>query len=334
MCRNLHGSRKQRGAALLTAMLVVTLAVVIVSGLLWRQQLTLRSVENQRLGAQAELIVRAGIAWGRLILADDARQTGPLDHLGEVWAMPLPETQLSAILGQALRTDNAGGHSWLSGHIEDAQGRFNLTNLLQIEVGGSAAVASGLDQQAMAAYARLLLSLGLDSALAGPTAQYLLHTTRRAETGTAGTGPRPLDSIDSLLAIPGYTPDALERLRPCLIILPTRTALNVNTAAATVLTAVIPKLLPYQTQALERTRATAYFRDLGDFGNRLHGIAPSVDSGGNGGMLDVQSHYFLVYALARHERARRSAVALLARGMNGRPDATRIVWVRELEAMR
>ena len=44
---------RQRGAAIVTALLVVTLAVVIVSGMLWRQQVEIRAVENQRLKAQA-----------------------------------------------------------------------------------------------------------------------------------------------------------------------------------------------------------------------------------------------------------------------------------------
>ena len=80
-----RGSR-QRGAAIITALLVVTLAVVIVSGMLWRQQVEIRAVENQRLKAQATWIARAGIDWARLILRDDQRRTGAVDHLGEVWA--------------------------------------------------------------------------------------------------------------------------------------------------------------------------------------------------------------------------------------------------------
>ena len=38
---------RQQGAAVVTALLMVTLAVVVVSGMLWRQQVQIRSIENQ-----------------------------------------------------------------------------------------------------------------------------------------------------------------------------------------------------------------------------------------------------------------------------------------------
>ena len=50
MARSLHA---QRGAAIVTALLVVTLASIVVSGLFWREHVSVRSVENRLALAQS-----------------------------------------------------------------------------------------------------------------------------------------------------------------------------------------------------------------------------------------------------------------------------------------
>ncbi|ATG18621.1 Type II secretion system protein K [Ralstonia mannitolilytica] len=342
-----RGSR-QRGAAIITALLVVTLAVVIVSGMLWRQQVEIRAVENQRLKAQATWIARAGIDWARLILRDDQRRTGAVDHLGEVWAVPIQETKLSDFLGSSLRTDTAGEASYLSGRIFDAQARFNLMNLLTMQTLGARTVVTARDKDGIKAYGLLLQSLNIDPSLANVTATYLaqmmggFQSVEGSQGGQPGgedsgggseasNGPRPLDSVDSLLTIPGYTADIVRKLRPYVIVLPTRTPINANTASAEVLAAVIPNLGLDRARALVQARDRAYFRNIGDVTNQLRGIAPGADTTAAANLLDVQTHYFLVYGMARHERAQIGEVALVSRGDPVNNTATRIVWVRRID---
>lgn len=338
---------RQRGAAIITALLVVTLAVVIVSGMLWRQQVEIRAVENQRLKAQATWIARAGIDWARLILRDDQRRTGAVDHLGEIWAVPIQETKLSDFLGSSLRTDTAGEESYLSGRIFDAQARFNLMNLLTAQTLGARTIITGRDKDAIKAYGLLLQSLSIDPSLANVTATYLaqmlggFQSVEGAQGGQQGgedssggsnsNGPRPLDDVDSLLTIPGYTADMIAKLRPYVIVLPARTQINANTASAEVLAAVIPNLSLDRARSLVQARDRAYFRNIGDVTNQLRGIAPGVDTSAAANLLDVQTHYFLVYGMARHERARIGEVALVSRGDPINNNATRIVWVRRVD---
>ena len=342
---------RQRGAAIITALLVVTLAVVIVSGMLWRQQVEIRAVENQRLKAQASWIARAGVDWARLILRDDQRRTGAVDHLGEIWAVPIQETKLSDFLGSSLRTDAAGEESYLSGRIFDAQARFNLMNLLTMQTLGTRTVVTGRDKDGIKAYGLLLQSLNVDPSLANVTATYLAQMLGgfQSQEGTQGgqpagsedtgggsgngNGPRPLDDVDSLLTIPGYTADTITKLRPYVIVLPTRTQINANTASAEVLAAVIPNLSVDRARALVQARERAYFRNIGDVTNQLRGIAPGADTTAAANLLDVQTHYFLVYGMARHERARIGEVALVSRGDPVNNNATRIVWVRRADAI-
>ena len=64
---------RQRGVAVITALLLTTLAITIVASLFWHQQVQVRSIENQRLQLQKQWILRGALDWTRLILREDAR---------------------------------------------------------------------------------------------------------------------------------------------------------------------------------------------------------------------------------------------------------------------
>ncbi|WP_020205834.1 type II secretion system minor pseudopilin GspK [Cupriavidus sp. WS] len=331
--------RRQRGAAVVTALLVVTLAVVIVSGMLWRQQVQIRSIENQRLLAQATWIERAAVDWARLILRDDQRRTS-VDQLGEPWAVPIAETRLSDFLGAALRTDQEGETSFLSGRIQDAQARFNLSNLVLWSTSESQGRIATIDPSGVAVYRRLLQTLGLNAALADPTARYLASAAMGSGSsggdgdGGGRPGLRAPDGIDDLLAIPGYTPNIVAALEPFVDLLPERTLVNGNTAEAEVLSAVIDKLPLDRARELVRQRDRAYFNNITDLQSQLRTLAPQADPNSATSTLDVRTHYFLVYGLIRHERATRMQVSLVYRGeVMGNANTTRVVWVRDLDRM-
>ena len=54
---------RQRGVAVVTALLLTTLAVTIVASLFWQQQVQVRSMENQRLQSQTKWIQRGALDW-------------------------------------------------------------------------------------------------------------------------------------------------------------------------------------------------------------------------------------------------------------------------------
>ena len=80
---------KQRGLALITAMLVVAIAATTAAYLSFDQQIWLRQSQNLTDRAQAE-VVRAGAQeWAITILAKDAKDSQS-DDLTEDWARKLP----------------------------------------------------------------------------------------------------------------------------------------------------------------------------------------------------------------------------------------------------
>jgi len=81
---------KQKGVAIITALLLTTLAIAIVTSLFWHQQVQVRSIENQRLQLQKQWILRGALDWARLILREDGKFSS-VDDLTEPWAVPLAE---------------------------------------------------------------------------------------------------------------------------------------------------------------------------------------------------------------------------------------------------
>ncbi len=116
----------EAGAALVVAMLVFALVAALMVGLQRDFTLTLQRGTHQLFSEQAWAYLIGAEALAALALqADsraDARAEVAADHLGEVWAQPPTPYPLKA-----------GG--WMSGRIEDLQGRLNLNLLADTQPG-------------------------------------------------------------------------------------------------------------------------------------------------------------------------------------------------------
>jgi general secretion pathway protein K len=314
--------KKQRGVAIVTALLLTTLAVTIVASLFWQQQVQVRSIENQRLQLQKEWILRGALDWSRLILREDALYSR-IDTLGEPWAVTLAETRLDQYVQDNGATNGENPDAVLSGGIVDAQSRLNLANLSQ---------SGQVDPVEVAAFARLLTLLQLNPSLAQATAttmaagQKSTTTTGTTSTTTTSTGtssmgqssqPLGITQVDDLLAVPGFTPAMLDRLRDFVIVLPRTTPVNVNTAPAEVLSARVGTLSLAEATALVAARDKAYFKDTADFAQRS-GVT-------NASGIDVATSYFLINGNVRLNRAAMKMQSLIERnGTN-----TKVIWIRE-----
>jgi general secretion pathway protein K len=304
--------RHECGVAVVTALLLTTLAITIVASLFWQQQVQVRSIENQRLQLQKQWVLRGALDWARLILREDAKYS-VTDDLNEPWAVPLSETRLDRYVeSAALRGDT--GSAVLSGGIQDAQARMNLTNL---------ATQGTLNLAEVQSFERLLTALRQDPGIARAAAQQLADSERASITGTAGS-PRPIGfaQVDDLLAVPGCTPPVLNAIRDFVIFLPTATPVNANTATPEVLSARLPGLSLTDATALASARKQASFRDLVDLATRLPGKPASVDPS----IFSVASSYFLVNGRVTIREATLQVQALVER----QGAATHLLWQREI----
>ncbi len=317
---------RDRGAALLMALLLAVLVAVLAGGMMRGEQRRMRLLENQRVRDQTEQMGEGALDWARLILRDDLRVTGAVDHLGEVWALPISDIPLSKVLGED------SFDSRLTGRIIDAQGRFNLMSLVKVrnpQGDRGWVAATEIDTKALEAFQRLLTALGLDPAQASSIAQRVLTSRfdpapNHQGSGLSGGGaspwnerarleaPMPLGSVSELSAwFPDADPMTLKRLNDVIVILPRPTTVNANTASATVLGAMLG-VDPARLNVVIQGRQQNFFVDMADLQRRLNAALPELPSV-SVGLLGVGSDYFFVLEELRRSEAVQRRQALVAR---------------------
>jgi general secretion pathway protein K len=227
----------QKGAALLVAMVVLTLVSTLAAGMVWQQARAIEVESAERTRAQAAWILTGALDLGRVLLRIDARKPG-VDDLNEVWATELEEASLSSLLAQD-RNNNVEGapEAFLRGRIRDAQDRYNLRNLVD-------PATHKIVEAELAALTRLCET----AAVAPETAQTLasgLQAALQAEKpgeGEANAGAILLPQTVDQLVWFGLDADTVRRLQPYVGLLSEPTPLNVNTASAEVIAGVIAGL--------------------------------------------------------------------------------------------
>ena len=243
---------RQRGVAVLTAMLIVTIGTIIAVNLMWQATLDIRRAEAALATDQGLMFVQGAEAWAADILRQDQVDSPNSDNLSEQWAIELP----------ALPVD--GGT--ITGKLEDLQGRFNINNLLKPD---------GTENElARKQFERLLNSLDADPALAGAVVDWLdPDTDMRFPSGgedVAYSGIDPpyrtangaITSVSELMAVAGFDREVYTRVAPYVAALPIGTKLNVNTASDILLASLSDDIDIATAGALVDERAGAEFPDI------------------------------------------------------------------------
>lgn len=321
--------RRQAGVAVITALLLTTLAVTIVASLFWQQQVQVRSMENQRLHLQTKWILRGALDWARLILQQDMISNPNVTAETGAWSTPLAETRLDEYVERE-RAANEKFDATLSGRVTDAQARYNLTNLVQ---------NGAVDAAQVQVFRRLLQHLQLNPSLAQSLADEVLLSQPAAAPaagadGTPGGGlggssngtrrePLELIRVEDLLAVTGFTQQAIEKLREFVIVLPIRTTVNVNTAPAEVLASLVENCSVSEGATMVQFRRRTPFNSEADFKSYLAGQSGKQLPQGVG--VSVKSDHFLVLSRVRLDRAALDAQSLIYRGKT-----VMLLWTREI----
>jgi general secretion pathway protein K len=242
----------QRGVAVLTAMLIVTIGTIIAVNLMWNATLDLRRTESALAADQGLLYMQGAEAWAADILRQDQVDSPNSDNLSEAWATELPPLPVD------------GGT--IAGKLEDLQGRFNLNNLIKPD--------GTQNDLARRQFERLLFLLDLDPGIAGAVVDWLdADTEVRFPTGGedvtyAGADPpyrtanSMITSPSELMAVTGFDKDKYRQLAPYVTALPIGTKLNVNTASAVLLASLSEDIDLATAEALVEQRNDAEFPDI------------------------------------------------------------------------
>ena len=315
-------ARRQRGAALLLALLIMTLVATLAAGMVWLQWRGIEVETAERARGQAQWLLNSSLDWGNLILKSSIRNGQIEDDLGQPWATPLAETKLSSFLSaDGSHSDDSGPEAYLSGQITDAQSKYNLYNLLV--TGGQQGSTVGRNTE-IERLQTLFTAIGVSQDVAVTIAAGM-----RASDGAQQAAATPGTQIDpgsvlmpielSDLAWYGVDPKVIKQIEPFVQLIPfnaqqiagsqvPQLTININTAPAEVLMAGCPGISRAQAEQLILQRRQRPFDDAGRIKTILQGgssTAPLPCEGLNGHpglILDVKSHFFEIYGQLRYEQ--------------------------------
>ena len=297
----------QRGAALLTAMIIVTIVATLASGMVWQQWRALQVEAAERAQTQSQWVLQGALDWTRMILREDAREGGA-DHLGEPWAAPLAEARLSTFLAADRSMAEDAPDAFLSGRIEDAQSRYNLRNVVQ---------QGKVSRSELQTLERLCGFVGLN----GDVAPRLAEALRRATPGSATEAPPDSGATTPVLPLMPTSVDDLgwlgldaatvQRLKPYVVLLPRETPVNLNTAPKEVIAAVLPGIDLASAERLVQSRLREHLKTPAD-AKAVLGERALTDAR----RVSVNTSYFIVYGALRLDQVTVAQRSLLER--NGR----------------
>lgn len=218
--------KNQTGVALVTVILILALLTAIVSRISLLNQIWLRQVNNSSALVQASQATQAAQIWVGTILEDD---NDNYDARTDDWAQPMIPIPI------------AWGEMY--GWVEDMQSRFNLNNLIDTE--------GKLNESAYQQFKQLLKLLDLEQGLAdavvdwidadgaafGPTGGEDIYYLSLKHPYLAAN--RPFIDEQELKMVRGFDLDVWNKLEPYITALPEQTAVNINTASAEVVAAVL-----------------------------------------------------------------------------------------------
>lgn len=268
--------RKQRGVALLIALLAVALAVILIASLLDRGELAFARTRNALRGEQAIAYSEGLEAFAAQILMRDQAETQGIDSNGEAWAIPLPAQEVP------------GGT--FSASMRDLNGCLNLNNLVLTD---QPVWRNRLD--------RLLVALELDPSLAGAIVDWLDGDTAIDDEGGAEdsaylaqpvpyrAGNRVFAHISELRLVRGVDGDVYARLSPEVCALPPGSSINLNTASIAVLMSLDQNMTAALAERIHQD-GQARWTDVESVVNEARGQSVVIaDRTG----LGVSSNYFL-----------------------------------------
>jgi len=287
--------KKQRGVALIIALILVALATILATKLTFDGFLERRRAIGVLAAEQALHFGMGAEALAADVLAQDLQNSPTQTTLIGPWAQPtqpLPITPQDNPEGEPIGT--------LQGQLEDMTGRFNLNNLAHV-IAGAGPQGAIQDPQPLEQFQRLLQSVGLEIKWAGMARDWIdaddmpgspdgaEDQVYTSQTPPYHTGNWPMMSPSELMNLPGFGADRYRKIAPYVTALPTASAtINVCTASAQVLESLAPNLGEYTPEVLASGRKSGCFPDLDTFRKVVGAqVAATINT-----KIDSKSSYF------------------------------------------
>lgn len=220
MRRPIRHSQRQRGVALIVALLVLAIATGLAAAIITRNQNAFNATAAFENGARADELANSAFILAQALLNQDDRN---IDGPSDSWAQPLASIPI----------DGAN----VSVRITDLQGRFNLNNLITVD--------GKVNVLAKERFGNLLRVLNLSPDISNeiivgidPSRSLDLGFSSAATRSGQMPAGQSFFSVSELRALPGVTPAYYRTLAPFVTALPVGTPINLNSASPTVLEAL------------------------------------------------------------------------------------------------
>jgi len=280
--RSTHAPRRERGAALIVAMLVFALCTALVVAMKSEFHRFYARSANILLNEQAQSYLRGAEELAAMVLQadydEDAQQQQVRDDLTELWAQDAAPYAL----------DDGG---WLRGTLEDLEGRFNLNHLaLSTQTQqGTRAVKPPRFTAAQEQFIRLLQALEEPEvsqfeaiAITESISDWLDPDSNTSQEGAEDdyysgltpsyrTANQPMASVSELRAVANMTPQLYAALLPYVTVWPEAPGgLNIHTAKPLLLRTLntdkdLSPLDEQEGEVLKQERDETGFTDLTAF---------------------------------------------------------------------
>lgn len=302
----MNHQHSQKGSALITALLVIGLCSTLIAGMAWQQRLQISHVEVLRNKVQVNWLQRGAVDWARLILTEDAK-ANTFDHLGEVWSLPIADSQLDDFLKKVELGIEVKSTS-LNGQLIDAQSRFNLRNLWDADYKNQQGVQ-------VLIFERFLEISGVDKKYAQQLVQNVIERDL------------PPSNLRDVPLILGMSDIEWQRIKTSLIFLPQLTTINVNTASANILYASINNINQSDADNIIAYRNKQPFKSISDLKTYLNDSGLANLQQNAFAQLGVSSQFFIAQAEIKHDQTIFVRNSLIERGLRATSsNNTRIIW--------
>jgi len=265
---------RERGVALITAVLVVAIAAIIATSMMSRQNFDTRRTTNIVHRDQAITYALGAEHWAGAELSKDAKTNG-YDHLGEAWAYELPPLPID------------GG--FITGKLQDLQGRFNLNSVL--------------DPVQAERFIRLCQAINVEPDFLPALQDWIDNDTEVRDNGaeddayTVMNPPyraanRYLADTSELLLVQGVSVQDYNSLMFYVSALPGISPINVNTASPLLLQSLTYDVAAPEVERIIGVRAEVPYQDIDTFVEDRAFAGKEISEN----HLTVSSHYFLLTA--------------------------------------
>jgi len=317
MPRNLQ---RQRGIAMLLAILLVAIATILASAIGYASAMSARRAAASIAFDEGLLVGQAAEALAAYGLRADLRAGAEYDYPGEAWAKPVGPIEIAPGVQ-------------LEASLEDVSGRFNLNSLV-----GPNGVT---DPESVLIFQRLLQMVGLEPKWAQLMADWIdadsepgfpdgaednFYTTQNPPYRTAN---ELVTSSSELLALPGFGRDRYLKIAPYVTALPKDAFINICSASGFLLDAMIEGRQEFGSDParLATERTSACFPKLAEYQTAFGGDAVALSKIQT--RIKQTSQYFRLTSIVSIGTAQFALYSLLLRDPSGQVRAIQRSFVAD-----